>query len=209
MIGPLTNHLWQSTVFALAAAFFTLALRRNRAGVRYWVWLAASVKFLVPFSLLMTLGALVPLWRGEARGGPGSPGGVHACGRSDRAAVPGDTFRAAALTAATRGRLGSDRLRRLVPRVGRDRRRPDAPLARIRRAVRGSAPLTLPLATTALDVRSAPGLLEPGVVGIWRPILLLPERIADCLTPESTRDGGRARAVSHPAARQPDRGAST
>ncbi|HEY3884210.1 MAG TPA: M56 family metallopeptidase, partial [Vicinamibacterales bacterium] len=27
-------------------------------------------------------------------------------------------------------------------------------------------------------------MLEPGVVGIRRPILLLPDRIAECLTPE-------------------------
>jgi uncharacterized protein (TIGR03435 family) len=32
-------------------------------------------------------------------------------------------------------------------------------------------------------VRSSPGLLEPGVVGFLRPILLLPEGIAECLTP--------------------------
>src|SRR5207247_10885878 len=34
-----------------------LALRKNRARVRYWLWLAASAKFLVPFSLLVSLGA--------------------------------------------------------------------------------------------------------------------------------------------------------
>ena len=52
----LANHLWQSTLFAGVAGLVTLALRRNRAQMRCWVWLAASVKFLVPFSLLMDLG---------------------------------------------------------------------------------------------------------------------------------------------------------
>jgi bla regulator protein BlaR1 len=47
------NHLWQSTLFAMAAGLLTLALRTNRARQRYWLWLAASVKFLVPFSLLV------------------------------------------------------------------------------------------------------------------------------------------------------------
>jgi len=28
MIGSVTNHLWQSTVFALAVAFLTLVFRR-------------------------------------------------------------------------------------------------------------------------------------------------------------------------------------
>jgi uncharacterized protein (TIGR03435 family) len=33
-----------------------LALRNNRAQIRYWLWLAASLKFLVPFSLLIGIG---------------------------------------------------------------------------------------------------------------------------------------------------------
>jgi bla regulator protein BlaR1 len=49
----LGNHLWQSTLFALAAGVLTLTLRNNHARTRYWLWLAASVKFLVPFSLLV------------------------------------------------------------------------------------------------------------------------------------------------------------
>ena len=56
MIAELTNHLWQSTVFALVAGLLTLGFRRNRAHVRYWLWLSASFKFLLPFSLLMSLG---------------------------------------------------------------------------------------------------------------------------------------------------------
>jgi uncharacterized protein (TIGR03435 family) len=50
------NHLWQSTLFAALAAILTLALRKNYARVRYRLWLAASIKFLVPFSLLISLG---------------------------------------------------------------------------------------------------------------------------------------------------------
>jgi uncharacterized protein (TIGR03435 family) len=50
------NHLWQSTLFAVAAGAATLAFRRNQARVRFGLWLAASIKFLVPFSLLIGLG---------------------------------------------------------------------------------------------------------------------------------------------------------
>jgi bla regulator protein blaR1 len=46
---PLANHLWQSTLFATVAGLLTLALRKNRAQTRYCLWLAASVKFLIPF----------------------------------------------------------------------------------------------------------------------------------------------------------------
>lgn len=51
------NHLWQSTVFAILAAILTLAFRKNRAQVRYWLWFSASIKFLIPFWLLMSLGS--------------------------------------------------------------------------------------------------------------------------------------------------------
>src|ERR1700679_2797406 len=60
-LGPaLANHLWQSTAFGLLAWLLTLALRRNHARVRYAVWLAASIKFLIPFSLLVSVGNLLP-----------------------------------------------------------------------------------------------------------------------------------------------------
>jgi bla regulator protein BlaR1 len=48
--APLTDHLWQSTVFGGVAALLALALRKNYARTRYWLWLAASVKFLIPFA---------------------------------------------------------------------------------------------------------------------------------------------------------------
>lgn len=59
--GPaLANHLWQSTAFAAAAWLLTILLRKNSAPVRYGLWLAASIKFLLPFSLLIALGGLLP-----------------------------------------------------------------------------------------------------------------------------------------------------
>ena len=59
---PLADHLWQSTVFAAVAAVLALALRKNSARVRYTIWLIASLKFLVPFSLLVAAGSLFS-WR--------------------------------------------------------------------------------------------------------------------------------------------------
>ena len=57
-IAPaLGNHLWQSTLFVVAAGLLTLILRKNHARARYWLWLAASVKFLIPFSLLVSIGS--------------------------------------------------------------------------------------------------------------------------------------------------------
>jgi bla regulator protein blaR1 len=59
MVDMLWNHLWQSTLFAGAVALLALAFRRNRAHVRYWLWLAASVKFLIPFSALLWIGSQI------------------------------------------------------------------------------------------------------------------------------------------------------
>jgi beta-lactamase regulating signal transducer with metallopeptidase domain len=62
MIAGLTNHLWQSTLFAGVAGLLALVLRNNGAQTRYGLWLAASLKFLVPFSLLIALGGSLT-WR--------------------------------------------------------------------------------------------------------------------------------------------------
>src|SRR5256885_1556664 len=59
MIGALTNHVWQSTLFAAAAGLMSLELRKNRAKFRFWLWFRASIKFLIPFSLLIGLGSHV------------------------------------------------------------------------------------------------------------------------------------------------------
>ncbi len=54
---PMANHLWQSTVCLVFAGLLVLTMRHDHARVRYGIWLAASLKFLVPFSLLIALGA--------------------------------------------------------------------------------------------------------------------------------------------------------
>lgn len=53
----MANHLWQSTLFALLAAASTLALRKNQARIRHHIWLASSLKFLIPFVLLVDAGS--------------------------------------------------------------------------------------------------------------------------------------------------------
>ena len=55
--AALLSHLWQSTALALLAWLLTIALRRNSARVRYAIWFVASIKFLLPFQLLASIGA--------------------------------------------------------------------------------------------------------------------------------------------------------
>lgn len=56
MVAFIAAHLWQSTLVLVAAWGLTLACRRNAAAIRYWIWFAASAKFLVPLALLQQLG---------------------------------------------------------------------------------------------------------------------------------------------------------
>jgi bla regulator protein BlaR1 len=66
ILTALGNHLWQWTLFAAMAGVLALILQKYHARVRYWVWLAASIKFLIPFSLLVAIGSRLA-WS------PGSP----------------------------------------------------------------------------------------------------------------------------------------
>lgn len=61
----LFNHLWQSSLCVGAAGLIALALDRNSANIRFWLWFAASMKFLVPFAALTALSAylLAPIVR--------------------------------------------------------------------------------------------------------------------------------------------------
>ena len=53
----LANHLWQSTILATIAWLLIKVLQNNSARVRYSIWMLASLKFLLPLSLLITLGS--------------------------------------------------------------------------------------------------------------------------------------------------------
>ena len=57
VISALANHLWQSTAAAAAIGLLAFALRRNPARIRYWLWMVASLKFVIPISLLITVGS--------------------------------------------------------------------------------------------------------------------------------------------------------
>ncbi|HTA46060.1 MAG TPA: hypothetical protein VK789_26630, partial [Bryobacteraceae bacterium] len=84
----LANHLWQSTLFAAAVWLVTLLLQSNAASLRHRLRLIASVKFLVPFSLLVGLGARLPLRTAQVA----SPRPVSVVVRAIGTPFPGLTF---------------------------------------------------------------------------------------------------------------------
>jgi len=63
-LTALGDHLWQSTLFGAMTGLLTLIFRTCHARVRYWLLLAASFKFLIPFSLLVAIGSRLAWSRG-------------------------------------------------------------------------------------------------------------------------------------------------
>src|SRR5579872_1655758 len=173
----LANHLWQSTAFAAAAGLLTLAFRGDRAPVRYSLWLAASLKFLIPLSLLVTaVGSLTP---------PAAPSLAHSAvlpvlDQISRPFVP-----APAVPSRPSRAPAPDVLPRLLfgvwlAGVGFNLSGWTRQWRRIRAAVRQGRPLPL---DTPIPVISTRAGLEPGVFGIFRPVLVLPEGIVERLAP--------------------------
>jgi len=169
----MTNHLWQSTIFAVAAGLLALALRKNRAQVRYWLWFSASVKFLVPFSLLISVGSQFQ-WKPVATPAP-VPAGFTVSLVEIAQPFPSTVSSTSSTDWTPTVLLALWTLGVAAIALIRCRG-----WLRVRAAIRASSPVDI---TMPVEVRSSPGLLEPGVVGFLRPILLLPEGIAEYLTP--------------------------
>ncbi len=162
------DHLWQSTLFGGLVFLLTLMLRKNSATIRYRLWLAASLKFLTPFSLLAALGEKTFVHTVPAES-------MLVLARLRPVVVP---FSSAApapdhlpwLTILTAiWALGAVAI--AVVWLVRWHR-----LSAIARAGR-TLPFDLPV-----PVRATPLMLEPGLVGIRRPVILLPEGICDQLS---------------------------
>jgi len=173
MIGQLTDHLLQSTLFALTAALLVLAFRRNRARVRYALWLAASLKFLIPFSMLIALGSQIH-WTPAAHAiaSPETVQTVEQFSEPFTVAIPTQPQQTdrTPLAIAALWFAGFACVVILRLRAWRG----------MRIAIHRSQPLDLGL---LVEVRLSSGVFEPGVVGLWRPILLLPQGIIEHLTP--------------------------
>jgi len=178
---PLANHVWQSSIFASAAGLLCLVLRKNRASLRYWLWLAASVKFLIPFSLLISLGSLfesptAPVIAPTRISSMVSeisqpfalpvPAPLLATVSEAPSQIPTVLFAiwfcgfAASISCWLRAWL------------------------RMRSTVRVASPVQTCLGFDFQRIRvmGSPALVEPCVFGIFRPVLLLPSGIRDRLT---------------------------
>jgi len=182
--SALTNHLWQSTLFVLIVWLATVALRRNGARVRFWLWTASSVKFFVPLSWLVSLGETIQWRQPPAVVQPTvsfvlqdvlTPATVVTVAPVSVPQSPSVLpWMLAALWAA--GAAG-------VLTVWWRQWRP------VRSALRNATPVQLDAcyASDDLSILSSPSMPEPGVVGIRRPRVILPQGILDRLTSAQLR----------------------
>ncbi len=191
----LLNHLWQSTLFAAAAALLTLLFRKNNARVRYALWLTASIKFIVPFSLFIAIGNSIDISLRQTAAIP-----EPAINIVENISLPFDTTYISKVPISAMPERNNlvlnivliawlvGCLSVLFFYLARGKR--------VRKSVRDSEPLTQGRAFEALQqieringrrrlIRLAfsSSSMEPGVFGIFRPVLLLPlgmpERLSD------------------------------
>ena len=182
-LSPIANHLWQSTLFAGIAGVLTLALRGNAARVRHGLWMAASLKFLIPLSLLISLASHIEWRTVPAVTQPSLFVSMEKVSQPFTAPVlsplPATPPHAASpLPAVLLGAWACGFIGIACSWWIRWRR--------IRSAVRDASPLHLGL---PIEAMSSPTLLEPGVFGLFRPVLLLPEGIGEHLTPAQWKAG--------------------
>jgi bla regulator protein blaR1 len=196
-IAPaLGNHLWQSTLFASIAGLLTLILRKNHARTRYWLWLAASVKFLIPFSFLIVIGSHLA-WSHDSAG---TKAGLYLAMSEVGQPFTQPTMSMVSRTTAPTGSLSLNHLlpvllaavwlcgfvavlfvwhlrwRRISSAV-----REAVPLRKGREPVMLRRLASNGLARRSIEILLSRSSLEPGIFGIARPVLIWPEGISERL----------------------------
>jgi bla regulator protein blaR1 len=170
-LTELVNHLWQSTFLTALAAGACFGLRKNRARLRYWLWLAASVKFLIPFSVLIGLGSVLAP--------PASTpivSGIRAVQVQKietifaplpvRRPVPAPSRLLPFLWGGGALLVTASWMRRWIE---------------LRRMYCASRPAPIDF---VIPVALSPAAIEPGVFGFFRPVLLLPQDLGENLDPD-------------------------
>src|ERR1700733_7818798 len=194
MAPAIANHLWQSTLFAALAAILTLAFKKNQARIRHHLWLAPSLKFLGPLSLLIGLGRHLASPRFSLSGRSGLFSAVEGFSQPFTFVVVAPANHAtniASLLALLPGLIAAAwlcgfvtvlvlwtvRWRRVAAVAHRSTllkqgREVDA-LRQLEKIGGARRPMTFLL--------SRDSAIEPGIFGIFRPVLLWPARISEHL----------------------------
>jgi hypothetical protein len=173
MIPALLDHIWQSTVFAAGIFVLMPLFRNNRASTRFWLWFVASVKFLFPFSLLIIAGHNLFTLPPPSAFAP-VLSAIQPAAEPFLLSAPSvvryaDTHFSFAHLIGALWLLGSVSI--LSFWFLRWIRMSSAYLAAREMPVSAPVPVKLTLFP-----------LEPGLFGIWHPVILLPEGVVESLT---------------------------
>lgn len=163
------DHLWQSTLFVGVIALVMPLFRRQSAALRFWMWFAASLKFLFPFSLLVWLGGFLPALPSHAP----LMAAKNLVVMPVLLAPPSGWMPPLqwlwVLWAAGALLLGARWLARLWA---------------LRAALKDAPVLAV---ESPVPVKMVASFLEPGLVGILRPVIVMPRGVAQALSPSEMR----------------------
>ena len=198
MASMLANHLWQSTVFAVLVGLLTLRFRNNGAHIRHSLWLAASIKFLLPFSVFIALCSQLP-WHTSSLSTSSASAAEQLSAIVDRITQPTPQPVARPLAPAQAAGSAPQHSAPATPAID-----PVSILfaiwacgvavvlfislvrwlriSAIRRAAQ-PFPGHLP-GNPRIAVKTSSTMMEPGIIGILRPVLLVPNGIDEVLSPE-------------------------
>jgi TonB family protein len=189
----LANHLWQATLLSTAAFAAAALLKRAPGRARYAIWLIASAKFVVPSALLVFIAGRFGFeFSSLLTSVPESGQGYTVIYQlTSPVTQPGESAIAGAAAARAHNELfcvltvawftGCVFMLMLWWRRRRQfrlamRARPVANATRERLALsRVRSWLGI---RRNVDLSVLPGTIEPGVWGVWRPTVVLPESIA-------------------------------
>jgi beta-lactamase regulating signal transducer with metallopeptidase domain len=172
MMAGVINHLWQSSAFAVVALLLALGFRRHSAQVRYRIWLAASLKFLIPFSAAMLVGGTYE-WRTAPEPAPPVSTAIVRIAAPAGSAMPAAPAAPGEWLPLLLAALWFAGCAAVTARWWTRCREVRAAIDRA---------TVLPIAAP-VTVLSSPARLEPGVFGVLRPVLLLPDGLLERFTP--------------------------
>lgn len=193
MIAVLANHLWQSTLFVAVIGVLALLLRKNGARLRYWLWMIASLKFVVPFSLLVSLGAQLGEqieWRPHPVERPGIGASQDWTDFASSVVQPATNFTAPVTLPTPANPTPTWTVESILLTIWMLGVAAVLILwiyrwIQLQAVLRSAAPLsdaTLGGFDFPAPIKQASGQIEPGIVGIVHPILLVPEGLFERLT---------------------------
>jgi TonB family protein len=170
------SHIWQSTVVALGAGAIALMLKTNRAPVRYWVWFAASMKFLVPFAALSTAARAIRWPDSVMPIDTASP--VHVFFNATALPPVSDNLSRTLVFVWLAGTLivlarWWREWRRIAAIVDAAEIVTDGPVHQATRRLERAAGITTP--TTIVSSDSS---LEPGIFGVVKPVMIWPRSLS-------------------------------